>query len=176
MKKAISLFVAMTLLLTSCGSEIGSSSDSQFKTLYSAEVETLNYLNSKSEIEFSIVANVIDTLVEYDQYGNIQPCLATGWSVSSDGLTWTLDIREGVKWVNNKGEESGYEVTAHDFVTSAKWHLNPENASVNEFFLDGVIKNANAYFNGEVSEFSEVGVKALDNYSVRFEFVIIKME
>ncbi len=169
MKKAVSLFVAMTLLLTSCGSEGGSgSSGSQFKSLYSAEVETLNYLNSKSEIEFAIVANVVDTLVEYDQYGNVTPCLAESWAVSDDGLTWTLKLREGVKWVDFEGKDSGYEVTANDFVTSVKWHLDPANASVNEFFIDGVIKNASAYFNGEISNFDEVGVKALDNYTLEY--------
>ncbi len=168
MKKAVSLFVAMTLLLTSCGTNLNGGATSQFKTLYSAEVETLNYLNARSEIELAVAANVVDTLVEYDQYGNITPCLATDWSVSSDGLVWTFKIREGVKWVNYKGEESGYEVTAHDFVTAIKWHLDPTNASVNEAIIDGKIKNATQFFNGEIVNFDEVGVKALDNYTLEY--------
>lgn len=168
MKKLISILLSATFLLSSCGASGDSASASQFKTLYNAEVETLNYLNAKSEIELAIVANVIDTLVEYDQYGNVQPCLATSWETSDDGLVWTFHLREGVPWVDSNGNETGYELTANDFVTSAKWQLDSNNASVNEFFLDGVIDNATEYFNGEITDFDEVGVKAIDDYTLEY--------
>ncbi len=168
MKKAVSLFVAMTLLLTSCGSSSTGSTETQFKTLYNAEVETLNYLNARTEIELQVAANVVDTLVEYDKLGNITPCLATEWSVSDDGLVWTFKIREGVKWVDHNGDETDYELTANDFVTGIKWHLDPKNASVNEAIIDGKIKNAAEFFNGQISDFNEVGVKAIDNYTLEY--------
>ncbi len=171
MKKAISLVLATSLLLSSCGVETGgdvSSSNASFKKLYSAEVETLNYLNSTSEIEMQIAANLVDSLVEYDSLGNVKGALATEWTVSDDGSVWTFKIREGVMWVDSTGKETGYEVTANDFVTSAKWQLSPDNASSNEFLLDGIVKNATQYFNNEITDFNEVGVKAIDNYTLEY--------
>ncbi len=170
MKRTLSLVLAATLLLSSCGTGAGgeSSGGTTFKTLYSAEVETLNYLNAVSEIQLQVAANVIDGLVEYDSLGNPVPALATEWSVSDDGYVWTFKIREGVKWVDNTGTETGYEVTANDFVTGAKWQLDPANASSNEFMLDGRIKNATQFFNNEITDFNEVGVKAIDNYTLEY--------
>lgn len=39
-------------------------------------------------------------LTKFDENGNMVPCLATEWSNSDDGLTWTFTIREGVKFSN----------------------------------------------------------------------------
>ncbi|WP_062119588.1 ABC transporter substrate-binding protein [Aureimonas sp. AU40] len=39
-----------------------------------------------------------ETLLEVDREGRPQPGLATSWSVSADGLVWTLPIREGVRF------------------------------------------------------------------------------
>ncbi|HEU0114398.1 MAG TPA: ABC transporter substrate-binding protein, partial [Thermomicrobiales bacterium] len=41
---------------------------------------------------------VFDRLVERAQDGTLYPGLATKWSVSPDGLTWTLALRKGVKF------------------------------------------------------------------------------
>lgn len=39
-------------------------------------------------------------LTKFDEEGNMVPCLATEWSNSEDGKTWTFTIREGVKFSN----------------------------------------------------------------------------
>ena len=52
-----------------------------------------------------ITGNVIDGLLENDQYGNLVPSVAEDWTVSKDGLTYTYKIRQGVKWYTNEGEE-----------------------------------------------------------------------
>jgi len=48
------------------------------------------------------VQNVIDyglqTLVAFDTQGKIKPLLATSWETSKDGLTLTLQLRQGVKF------------------------------------------------------------------------------
>lgn len=41
-----------------------------------------------------------ETLVRFDQNGEITPCLAENWENSEDGKTWTFKIREGVKFSN----------------------------------------------------------------------------
>ena len=74
-----------------------------FRYLYSSEIGTMNYLKTSTTQDFKSSANFVDTLIEYDQYGVAQPCLATEWSESDDGLTWTFKLREGVKWYDNEG-------------------------------------------------------------------------
>lgn len=41
-----------------------------------------------------------ETLVRFDENGEIMPCLAESWEISEDQLTWTFKIREGVKFSN----------------------------------------------------------------------------
>ena len=41
-----------------------------------------------------------ETLVRFDEKGEIVPCLAESWENSEDGKTWTFKIREGVKFSN----------------------------------------------------------------------------
>lgn len=47
--------------------------------------------------DFRINVNLYDGLVRYDEDSlNVEPALATDWSVSDDGLTYTFTLREGV--------------------------------------------------------------------------------
>ncbi|MBT0768698.1 ABC transporter substrate-binding protein [Kineosporia sp. J2-2] len=60
---------------------------------------------------------IFDTLVTQDGDGQLQPSLATEWETSSDGLTWTFTLRDGVKFSN------GDALTAKDVVYSIERHL-----------------------------------------------------
>lgn len=151
-----------------------------YKKLYGAEAATLNYLTSSSEVDYKIGANVIDTLIEYDNKGQIKPGLATEWSYDDATLTWTLKLRDA-KWVDQTGKEVG-DVTANDFVAAMKYELTPEYESSNVQNLFGIIANAEAYYNGLVYnggadedgkvwqpvDFSEVGVKAVDDHTLTY--------
>lgn len=192
MKKIISLLLVLTLLLTACSGGTpkteqpsgtgeptvdpnavdvteGGKYDAEqvYKTVYAEEVTTMNYLKTATEVDFRVAANCVDTLVEYDKYGIVQPCLAETWKVSDDGLTWTFNLRKGVKWVDFEGNEVA-ETTANDFVDAAKYLLTPANESATANLFYGVIKNAEAYFNGEITDFAEVGVKAIDEYTLEY--------
>ena len=135
--------------------------------VYANELTTLNYLISGSENEHIMFANMIDNLVEYDRYGILRPSLALSWSSSQDGLTWTFKLRPGIKWLTSEGKEYG-EVTAQDWVDSAKYILTKANASQTSDVLTGVIKNSDQYFKGSVSDFAQVGVKAKDKYTLEY--------
>ncbi|WP_161880718.1 ABC transporter substrate-binding protein [Deinococcus alpinitundrae] len=50
--------------------------------------------------------NVYDTLVAFDPSGKIVPSLATRWTTSKDGLTWTFTVRSGVKFHNGRAFEA----------------------------------------------------------------------
>lgn len=138
--------------------------DSTYRLLYSSEVSTLNYLVTSSSHEIRVGANVIDTLVEYDSFGNIIPSLATSWKISEDGLSITFELREGEYWVNEKGEKIA-EVTARDFVSAMQYVLTKEYESETAKLLFGLIKNAKDYYERQ-GDFQRVGVKAYGNYTL----------
>jgi oligopeptide transport system substrate-binding protein len=139
----------------------------EYSTVYSGEVTTLNYLITASENEFAVAANMVDTLIEHDKYGVVKPSLATDWKVSSDGLTWTFNLRKGVKWVTHEGKDYA-EVEAQDFVESMKYVLKKDNKSSTANIAYGVVKNAEKYYKGEISDFAQVGVKAKDKYTLEY--------
>ena len=96
--------------------------------------------------------------------GNVVPSLAEDWSVSKDGLTYTYNS-QGVKWYTSEGEEYA-EVTAHDFVTALKHVADGKSDGVS--LIQNSIKGLDAYMTGETNDFSTVGVKALDDYTVEY--------
>ena len=89
------------------------------------------------------------------------PGVADSWVVSDDGLIYTFHIREDAKWSN------GDRLTANDFVQS--WHRALMPALANEYVESlFVLKNAEKFFKQEL-EFSEVGVKALNDNTLQVE-------
>lgn len=102
--------------------------DAVFRKYYTAECGTLNYLTTNLYADTSVSANVIDCLVDYDEFGNIVPGLAESWSSNEDMTEWTFCIRKGVKWVSSVGSEYA-EVTADDWVAAAEYVNNAFNNS-----------------------------------------------
>ena len=146
----------MALSLAACGSSSSGSSDSgsgengekiTFRSLYSGEVQTLNYLTTSTTNDYAISANIIDCLVDYDQYGNITPGLAESWESNDDMTEWTFHIRQGVKWVDNNGKEMA-DVTANDWVAAARYVNDAAHESDNQYMYDtgAVVHNAQAYY------------------------------
>jgi len=166
MKKSI--FFLVTVLFLCAASIAGAAPKSEdLYSVYAGELTTLNYLVVAAENEHSVIANIVDGLVEYDKYGVLQPSLATEWSSSEDGKTWTFTLRKGSKWVDNKGKDYA-EVVAQDWVDAAKYLFDKKNASLTAKIAYDVIKNAKAYFNGTITDFSQVGVKAPNKYTVQY--------
>ena len=115
-----------------------------YKALYASEVTTLNYLITTQENEMKIAANVVDCLVEYDNLGNMEPALALDWSSNEDATVWTFQLREGVKWVDKDGNEKG-NVTAHDFVNSAHYVCDANNAAAGASQYTSIVAGAAQY-------------------------------
>lgn len=116
-----------------------------YRTLYSGEVSTMNYLSTGTTNDLVVGANTIDSLVENDAYGNIVPSGAERWEVSDDGLTWTFYLRQGQKWYDNTGAEMG-EVTANDYVAALRYVCDATNDAGNFYLVGDWIVNATEYF------------------------------
>jgi oligopeptide transport system substrate-binding protein len=88
-----------------------------------------------------------------------EPGAAERWDISADGTVYTFHLRKNGRWSN------GDPVTAHDFVRSYRRILTPTLASEYAYLLH-VLKNAEAFNTGKVTNFAEVGVKALDDFTL----------
>lgn len=111
MKKLITSLLTAALLVSSipvlAETDKPKAAEQIYYDVYSSDWPSLNYMYESSS---EMCANFIDTLVEYDNYGILQPCLAESWECSEDGLTWTFHLRKGVKWMTADMEEYGADV------------------------------------------------------------------
>lgn len=117
-----------------------------YRSLYSSEVTTMNYLVSGATYELAVGANTIDSLVENDTYGNILPSGAESWEVSEDGLTWTFHLRAGQYWYDADGNQKD-PVTANDYVAAARYVCDSAMDCANSYLMDGWIVNASELLN-----------------------------
>lgn len=117
-----------------------------YRSLYSSEVTTMNYLVSVATYELVVGANTIDSLVENDTYGNILPSGAESWEVSEDGLTWTFHLRAGQYWYDADGNQKD-PVTANDYVAAARYVCDSAMDCANSYLMDGWIVNASELLN-----------------------------
>ena len=136
-----------------------------FSYTYETDPDNLNYLTTGKAATSNITSNVIDGLMENDRYGNFVPSIAEDWSVSQDGLTYTYTIRKDAKWYTSEGEEYA-AVKAQDFVTGLKYAA--DNKSEALYLVQDSIKGLDAYVKGKVKDFSEVGIKAIDDQTVQY--------
>lgn len=154
-------------VLAACGSSKSSDSTApkNYGYVYSSDPETLDYLASGKQSTKLATSNGIDGLFTNDKYGNLTPAVAEDWSVSKDGLTYTYKIRKGVKWFTSEGEEYA-EVTAKDFVNGLKHAADKKSEAL--YLAENSVKGLSDYLAGNSKDFSTVGVKAVDDYTLEY--------
>lgn len=160
----VTLLAAGTLAACS-GSGSSAKGEKTFSYIYETDPDNLNYLTTGKAATANITSNVIDGLLENDRYGNFVPSMAEDWSVSKDGLTYTYTLRKDAKWYTSEGEEYA-EVKAQDFVTGLKYAADKKSDGL--YLVQESIKGLDAYVKGEITDFSQVGIKALDDYTVQY--------
>ena len=157
------LVLATGILLSACGQF--NTNTSTYSSTFSANPTTFNYLLDYYADNTAVITNLVDGLLENDSYGNLVPALAEDWSVSSDGLTYTYKLRKDAKWYTADGEEYA-SVKAQDFVAGIKYAADKKGQAMD--LIQNSIKGLNDYVTGVTNDFSTVGVKALDDYTVEY--------
>ena len=157
------LVLATGILLSACGQS--NTDTSTYSSTFSANPTTFNYLLDYYADNTAVITNLVDGLLENDSYGNLVPALAEDWSVSADGLTYTYKLRKDAKWYTADGEEYA-SVKAQDFVTGIKYDADNKGQAMD--LIQNSIKGLNDYVTGVTNDFSTVGVKALDDYTVEY--------
>ncbi|MBI2602989.1 MAG: peptide ABC transporter substrate-binding protein [Deltaproteobacteria bacterium] len=111
--------------------------------------------------ESHILDNLFEGLMAY-QPRTLDPIpgVAESWSVSADGKVYTFKLRKNARW------SDGVEVTAQDFVYSWIRALSPKTASEYAYQLF-YVKNGEAFNAGKIKDPTQVGIKALDKYTLQ---------
>ena len=161
------LIVPIAFLITSCGQgESNVESGNRLGIAHignGAEPQGMDPHVVTGVPESNIINAIFEGLVYKDASTlEVQPGVAESWEISDDGRIYTFNIRRDAKWSN------GDSLTAQDFVWSWWRGLQPALGS-QYVFMFFPIKNAEAFFRGEVTDFDKVGVKAIDDYTLQVE-------
>lgn len=137
----------------------------EYNIAYSSDPTTWDVLSSSLQTDSDPVVNTIDPLVGYDFENELTGKLAESWDVSEDGLKYTFHLRKGLKWVDNQQREVG-DLTADDFVAGLQ-HVCDAKGGLQDL-VSGIIVNVDKYNAGEIQDFGEVGIKAVDENTVEY--------
>ncbi|WP_461518173.1 peptide ABC transporter substrate-binding protein [Porticoccus sp.] len=110
--------------------------------------------------EHHILTALLEGLVLKDP-GTLEPIpgVAERWDISDDGKHYRFYLRHDARWSN------GDPVTANDFAWS--WWRALQPALGNQYaYMLFAIKNAEAYYKGEVKDFERVGIKVVDDHTL----------
>ena len=121
-----------------------------------SEPEDLDPQITTGVTEDNIIRAMLEGLVAEDPIDlHPVPGMAERWDISPDGKIYTFHLRANAKWSN------GEPVTAQDFVRSYHRALTPELANEYKDMFFYVV-NAEKFYKKEITNFDEVGFKALD--------------
>ncbi len=108
--------------------------------------------------ENKIIQALIEGLIAYHPTNDTEPepGVAESWEHNEDFTVWRFQLRDNARWTN------GDPVTANDFVYSWQRMLSPELGSEYAEMLY-VLRNGEAFHQGRITDFSQVGVRALND-------------
>jgi oligopeptide transport system substrate-binding protein len=131
-----------------------------------SEPRTLDPQEAQGVTEHHIIMSMIEGLVapSIDDQAKVVPGMADRWEHNEDSSIWTFHIGKDRKW------SDGEPVKAGDFVFSYKRMLT---ASFGAQYAENlfILKGAADYYSGKITDFDQVGVKALDDQTLRIELV-----
>ena len=150
---AVVLTIAFVFALTGCGS--GSNSFTWFVDSIPANLDPQV---ASASADVIACENLYSGLVRKDPSGKYEPALCERWEKSSDGLTYTFYLKDGLTYTAAKGNATDYAITAEDFVFAFRRLFRAETNSpyAVEF---AALENSAAVLAGQMPE-SALGVTA----------------
>lgn len=123
------------------------------------EPPSLDWSVTVDNYSFDVIANLMVGLTQYRNNLTCKPSIASTWDVLDNGKRYVFHLRKDVVWSDGK------PVTANDFVYAWRRMLTPATAAQNAFLFYDVI-NAYEFNTGKLKDFSQVGIKAPDDYTL----------
>ncbi|MBU5674493.1 peptide ABC transporter substrate-binding protein [Paenibacillus brevis] len=138
--------------------------DQTLRINMSSEPPTFDPAQAQDSQANTVLKLMYEGLTRMDEAGEAQPAAAESWEI--DGTKYTFHLREGATWSN------GDPVTANDFVFAWERVLSPETLPAPPYAYQlYYIKNAQEFNEGKITDFSQVGVKAVDEHTLEVELV-----
>lgn len=156
-------FLFTAFLFAGCGggSNSNTAPEGVLRVNVGAEVEDLDPQLVTGVPEHRVNSSLFEGLADLDM-ATLQPvpAAAESWKISPDGLVYLFKLRPEAKWSN------GEPLTAQDFVYSYERILSGKFAAEYSYMLH-CLKNAKAFNDGQITNFAEVGAKALDEHTLQ---------
>lgn len=153
------LWLVLAFLFSSC-----SGGDHPLQFNLGTEALQLDWNKAIDTASITVLDNVMEGLTTFsDPVQSARadlirpmPALASFWTLAEEGRVYRFHIREKTYW------NDGVPLTARQFVDSWERLLSPSTHSSNAYHLFDIV-NARAFAEGRVRDFSQVGVRALDD-------------
>ncbi|MFP3960036.1 MAG: ABC transporter substrate-binding protein [Spirochaetaceae bacterium] len=114
-------FIIMVGMLGAAGqTEPG---DRPVEVAIAGEPDTLDPQATTGTLTFQVLRSVYETLAVPDEEGRMEPGLARSWETSDDGLRWTFELRQGVRF------HHGRELIAEDVAATFERMLAEDSGS-----------------------------------------------
>ncbi len=124
-----------------------------------SEIPSMDTVKATDAVSFNVMNNTMEGLYRLTEGDKVVPGVAEGDpTVSEDGKTFTIKLRQDAKWSN------GDPVTANDFVYAWQRAVNPDTAAEYAYMMY-VIENGEEVNTGK-KKVEELGVKAVDDYTL----------
>jgi oligopeptide transport system substrate-binding protein len=149
----------LVLSMTSACSITGGPLKDTLRMNIGSEPPSLDWDVTTDSTSFDVVSNLMVGLTQYTEKLSCAPACAKSWEVSDGGKRYLFHLRPTVLWTDGK------PVVAADFEYAWKRLLNPKTGAQYSFFLYDIV-NAFEYATGKVTDPSQVGVKAIDDYTL----------
>jgi len=127
-----------------------------------SNIRTLDPAISSDIFSTGVIVQLFAGLVQLTPELDVVPDVARSWEVLEGGRKYVFHLRNDMRWSN------GTPVTAHDFEYAWKRVLDPAIGSRNASLLY-VVRGAQAYSRGEVSDPDTIGVRASDPFTLSVE-------
>ncbi len=154
--------LVVALWLAGCAAPGGNDGDARRDYLWMADqddVPTLDPARGYDTTSWQFEEMLFNTLVDYDDAGNLVPELAARWEVDATQRVYTFALRPGVRFT------SGRALTAEDLRYSIERVLQPATRSPGAEFFRGLVGAAAC----EMTPCRVAGITTPDAQTIRFE-------
>lgn len=170
MKKRLTACITALLLCIGCLTMTSCKEDDGKGYVFGYDISSnpgsLDPQYASDKESYLIIGCIFEGLYRTVGDGSVEKAMAESCTVSDDGLTYTFTLKQNRYWTDVNGYNK--QVTADDFVFGFQRLFMPETRApkASEYFC---IKNAQKINSGEITDVSQLGVKADGKFGLIIE-------
>ena len=170
MKKRLTACITALLLCIGCLAMTSCKEDDGKGYVFGYDISSnpgsLDPQYASDKESYLIIGCIFEGLYRTTGDGSVEKAMAESCTVSDDGLTYTFTLKQNRYWTDVNGYNK--QVTADDFVFGFQRLFMPETRApkASEYFC---IKNAQKINSGEITDVSQLGVKADGKFGLIIE-------